>query len=241
MVIAAMKLRRLLRGRKVMTNLDNILKSRDITLSTKVHLIKAMVFPVVMYECESWTIKKAECRRIDAFELQCWRRLSRVPSRDPSWACQLFQRLAVGQDGLGEARLSCQSSCTERLRLRHVPRPCQPAPTPGQQPQPSKGHLEQKARPGKQHVRSHSGPSLTLWACAHSSLPQLSSPQTDQVHHPTSLPAPLPQPSLYTKTKQNVFHHCLPANSFLKKTFWRKPQMPQARPVILSPQEQAWA
>ena len=84
MVIAAMKLRRLLRGRKVMTNLDNILKSRDITLSTKVHLIKAMVFPVVMYECESWTIKKAECRRIDAFELQCWRRLSRVPSRDPS-------------------------------------------------------------------------------------------------------------------------------------------------------------
>lgn len=135
---------------------------------------------------------------------------------------------------------AAQSSCTERLRLRHVPRPCQPAPTPGQQPQPSKGHLEQKARPGKQHVRSHSGPSLTLWACAHSSLPQLSSPQTDQVHHPTSLPAPLPQPSLYTKTKQNVFHHCLPANSFLKKTFWRKPQMPQARPVILSPQEQAW-
>ena len=67
-----------------MTNVDNILKSRDITLSTKVHLIKAMVFPVVMYECESWTIKKAECRRIDAFELQCWRRLSRVPSRDPS-------------------------------------------------------------------------------------------------------------------------------------------------------------
>ena len=62
-----------------MTNLDSILKSRDITLSTKVHLVKAMVFPVVMYECESWTIKKAECRRIDAFELQCWRRLMRVP------------------------------------------------------------------------------------------------------------------------------------------------------------------
>ena len=66
-------------GRKVMTNLDNILKSRDITLSTKVHLVKAMVFPVVMYGCESWTIKKAECQRIDAFELWCWRRLLRVP------------------------------------------------------------------------------------------------------------------------------------------------------------------
>ena len=61
----------LLLGRKVMTNLDSILKSRDITLSTKVHLVKAMVFPVVMYECESWTIKKAECQRIDAFELWC--------------------------------------------------------------------------------------------------------------------------------------------------------------------------
>ena len=67
--------RRLLLGRKVMTNLDNILKSRDITLSTQVCLVKAMVFPVVMYGCESWTIKKAECRRIDAFELWCWRRL----------------------------------------------------------------------------------------------------------------------------------------------------------------------
>ena len=64
--------RHLLLGRKVMTNLDSILKSRDITLSTKVHLVKAMVFPVVMYECESWTIKKAECQRIDAFELWCW-------------------------------------------------------------------------------------------------------------------------------------------------------------------------
>ena len=71
--------RRLLLGRKVMTNLDNILESRDITLSTKVCLVKAMVFPVVMYGCESWTIKKAERRRIDAFELWCWRRLLRVP------------------------------------------------------------------------------------------------------------------------------------------------------------------
>ena len=69
----------LLLGRKVMTNWDSILKSRDITLSTKVHLVQAMVFPVVMYGCESWTIKKAECRKIDAFELQCWRRLLRVP------------------------------------------------------------------------------------------------------------------------------------------------------------------
>ena len=71
--------RRLLLGRKVMTNLDSILKSRDITLPTKVRLVKAMVFSVVMYGCESWTIKKAECRRIDAFELWCWRRLLRVP------------------------------------------------------------------------------------------------------------------------------------------------------------------
>ena len=69
----------LLLGRKVMTNLDSILKSRDITLSTKVCLVKAMVFPVVMCGCDSWTIKKAECWRIDAFELWCWRRLSRVP------------------------------------------------------------------------------------------------------------------------------------------------------------------
>ena len=69
----------LLLGRKVMTNLDSIFKSRDITLPTKVHVVKAMVFPVVMYGCESWTVKKAEGRRIDAFELWCWRRLLRVP------------------------------------------------------------------------------------------------------------------------------------------------------------------
>ena len=71
--------RRLLLRRKVMTNLDRILKSRDITLQTKVHLVKAMVFPVVMYGCESWTVKKAERQIIDAFELWCWRRLLRVP------------------------------------------------------------------------------------------------------------------------------------------------------------------
>ena len=74
-----MKLRYLLLGRKVMTNLDSLLKSRDITLPIKVCLVKAMVFPVVMYRCESWTINKAEQRRIDAFELWCWRRLLRVP------------------------------------------------------------------------------------------------------------------------------------------------------------------
>ena len=79
MVIAAMKLRCLLLGRKVMTNLDIILKSRDITLPTNVHVVKPMVFPVVMYGCESWTVKKAEHRRIDAFELWCWKRLLRVP------------------------------------------------------------------------------------------------------------------------------------------------------------------
>ena len=80
MVTAAMKLkRRLLLGRKVMTNLDSILKSRDITLPTKVHLVKAMVFPVVMYGCENWTVKKGDHERIDAFELWCWRRLLRVP------------------------------------------------------------------------------------------------------------------------------------------------------------------
>ena len=71
--------RRLLFGRKVMTNLDSIFKSRDITLPTKVCVVKAVVFPVVMYGCQRWTIKKAECRRIDAFELWCWKRLLRVP------------------------------------------------------------------------------------------------------------------------------------------------------------------
>ena len=73
------EIKRCLFGRKVMSNLESILKSRDITLSTKVHLVKAMVFPVVVYGCESWTVKKAECRIIDAFELWCWRRLLRDP------------------------------------------------------------------------------------------------------------------------------------------------------------------
>ena len=79
--------RHLLLGRNIMTNLDSILKSRNITLLTKVHLVKAMVFPVVMYGCESWTIKKAECRRIDAFELWCWRRLLRV-----LWTARRFNK-----------------------------------------------------------------------------------------------------------------------------------------------------
>ena len=82
MVITAMKLRCLLLGRKVVTNLDSTLKSRDVTLSTKVHLVKVMAFPVVMCGCVSWTIKKAECRRIDAFELWYWRRLLRVPQEE---------------------------------------------------------------------------------------------------------------------------------------------------------------
>ena len=79
--------RRLLLGRKVMTVLDSVFKSGDITLPTKVRLVKAMVFPVVMYGCESWTIKKAECQRIDAFELWCWRRLLRVP-----WAARRYNQ-----------------------------------------------------------------------------------------------------------------------------------------------------
>ena len=89
--------RRLLLGKKVMTNLDSILKSRDITLPTKVHLVKAMVFPVVMYGCESWTIEKAEHQRIDAFVLCCWRRLSRVPwtARISNQSCVFIGRTNV--------------------------------------------------------------------------------------------------------------------------------------------------
>ena len=87
--------RRLLLGRKVMTNLDSILKSRDITLSTKVRLVKAMVFPVVMYGCESWTLKKAE-HRIDAFELWCWRRLLRVPWTARSSNQSILKKISPG-------------------------------------------------------------------------------------------------------------------------------------------------
>ena len=92
--------RRLLLGRKVMTNLDSTLKSRDITLPTKVCVVKAVVFPVAMYGCESWTIKKAECRRIDAFELWCWRRLLRVPGTarksNPSILKEISPGLFIG-------------------------------------------------------------------------------------------------------------------------------------------------
>ena len=93
MVTAAMKLKRhLLLGKKAMTNLDSILKCRDITLWTKVHIVKAMVFPVVMYGCESWTIKKTERQRIDAFELWCWRRLLRVP-----WTARRSNQSILGE------------------------------------------------------------------------------------------------------------------------------------------------
>ena len=88
--------RHLLLGRKVLTNLDRILKSRDITLPAKVHLVKAMVFPVIMYGCESWTVKKAECRRIDAFELWCWRRLLRVP-----WTARRSNQYILKEISLG--------------------------------------------------------------------------------------------------------------------------------------------
>ena len=88
--------RSLLLGRKVMTNLDSILKSRDITLSTKLCLVKAMVFPVVMYGCESWTVKKAEHRRIDAFELWCWRRLLRVPWTARSSSQSILKEISPG-------------------------------------------------------------------------------------------------------------------------------------------------
>ena len=83
-------------GRKVMTNLDSILKSRDITLPTKVHLAKAMVFPVIMYGCESWTVKKAECQKIDAFELWCWRRLLRVPWTAGRSAQSILKEISPG-------------------------------------------------------------------------------------------------------------------------------------------------
>ena len=93
--------RRLLLGRKAVTNLDSILKSRDITLPTKVRLVKAMVFPVVVYGCESWTIKKAECRRIDAFELWCWRRLMRVPWTERRSNQSILNQIILGYSSEG--------------------------------------------------------------------------------------------------------------------------------------------
>ena len=109
--------RRLLIGRKIMTNLDSILKSRDIILSTKVHLVKAMVFPGVMYGCESWTIKRAECRRIDAFELWCWRRvLSPLDSKEiqPVHAKGNQSWIFIGRtDAEAEAPIFCKYWCKE--------------------------------------------------------------------------------------------------------------------------------
>ena len=92
--------RRLLLGRKAMTNLDDIIKSRDITLLAKVHIVKAMIFPVVMYSCESWTIKKAECQRIDVFELWCWRRLLRVPWTQRRLNQSILKEVSPSLEGL---------------------------------------------------------------------------------------------------------------------------------------------
>ena len=115
--------RRLLLGRKVMTNLDSIFKSRDITLPAKVHLVKAMVFPVVMYGCESWTMKKAECQRIDAFELWCWRRRLRVPWTARRSNQSILKEISPGcsLEGLMlKLKLQLATSCGE---LTHWKRP----------------------------------------------------------------------------------------------------------------------
>ena len=116
--------RRLLLGRKVMTNLDSILKRRDITLPTKVRLVKAMVFPVVMYGCESWTIKKAEHQRIDAFELWCWRRFLRVPWTARRSNQSILKEISPGcsLEGL-MLKLKLQSLATWWEELTHLKRP----------------------------------------------------------------------------------------------------------------------
>ena len=117
--------RRLLLGRKVVTNLDSIFKSRDITLPTKVHLVKAMVFPVVIYGCEIWTVKKVEHRRTDAFELWCWRRLLRVP-----WSAR-----RSNQSILKEISLGCSlEGLMLKLKLQYF------------------GHLMRRAEIGRAHV-----------------------------------------------------------------------------------------
>ena len=115
--------RRLLLGRKVMTNLDSILKSRDITLPTKVCLVKAMVFPIVMYRCESWTIRKAEHRRIDDFELWCWRRLLRVPCTARRFNQSILKEISLeGLEGL-MLKLKLQYFGHLMLELTHWKRP----------------------------------------------------------------------------------------------------------------------
>ena len=118
------EIRHLLLGRKVMTNLDSIFKSRDITLPTKVHLVKAMVFPVVMYGCESWSVKKAECRRIDAFELWCWRRLRRVPWTARRSNQSILKEISPGcsLEGL-MLKLKLHTSATSCEELTHWKRP----------------------------------------------------------------------------------------------------------------------
>ena len=108
--------RHLLLGRKIMTNLDSILRSRDITLSTKVHLVKAIVFPVVMYRCESWTIKKAECRRIDAFELWCWRRLLKAP-----WTARRSNQSILKEISPEYSLLPLLLSCFSHVRVCVTP------------------------------------------------------------------------------------------------------------------------
>ena len=116
-----MKLRHLLLGRKVMTSLDSIFKSRDITLQTKVHLVKAMVFPVVMYGCESWTIKKAESRRTDAFELWCWRRLLRVPWTANPREQSILKEISPGISLKGMMlKLKLQYSCEELTHWKRL-------------------------------------------------------------------------------------------------------------------------
>ena len=118
------RLTRLLPGRKVMANLDSILKSRDITLPTKVHLVKAMVFPVVMYGCESWTIKKADHRKIDAFALWCWRRLLRVPWTARRSNQSILKEISPGcsLEGL-MLKLKLQHLATSCEELTHSKRP----------------------------------------------------------------------------------------------------------------------
>ena len=142
MVIAAMKLKDVLLGRKVMTNLDSILRNRDISLATKVRLVKAMVFPVVMYGCESWTKKKAEHRRIDAFELWCWRRLLRVP-----WAPK-----RSNQSILKEISLGCSlEGLMLRLKLQyfgHLMRRADSLEKPLML-----GKIEDRRRRGRQRMR----------------------------------------------------------------------------------------
>ena len=122
MVTAAMKLRHLLLGRQAMTNLDSIFKSRDITLPTKVHLVKAMVFPVVMYGCENWTVKKAERHRIDAFELWCWRRLLRVPWTAKRSNQSILKKIST-EYSLEELVLKLQLQYFGHLMQRTVKRP----------------------------------------------------------------------------------------------------------------------